>query len=187
MVTNPIIIGTDGRKMSKSYGNTININEEPFDMYGKAMRISDEHIPEYLELSSSFSGSEIDRLCRELKSGGKEMEIKKRLAENLVEQYQGAEAARLAAEKFRQVVQQKAAPDEVPEVSVPSELVGASWIDLCAGLKLTKSKGEMRRLMQQGGFRVEQEQVTDQEARASIPSNGVLIRLGKRRYYRLVR
>ncbi len=186
MVTNPIIIGTDGRKMSKSYGNTININDDPFDMYGKAMRIADEHLPEYLELTSSFGGAEIDALKARLRDGGNPMEVKKRLAWNLVEQYQGAEAARGAEEKFRQVVQQKEAPAEVPELRVPAELQSATWVDVCAGLSLAKSKGEMRRLIAQGGFYVEQEPVRDPDARAGIPAGGVLIRLGKRAYYRLL-
>jgi len=187
MITNPIIIGTDGRKMSKSYGNAISINDEPFEMYGKTMRIADEHVPEYLELTSSFSGAEIDALLAQLRAGTNPMEVKKRLAWNLVEQYRGAEAAREAESQFRQVVQQKEAPDEVAEVRVPSNLAGVSWVELLAALKLTKSKGEARRLIQQGGFYVEQEPVSDPDAPASVPGEGVLIRLGKRRYYRLTR
>lgn len=187
MITNPIIIGTDGRKMSKSYGNTININEEPFDMYGKAMRVADEHVPEYLELTSSFSGPEIDDLVAQLKGGGQPMDIKKRLASNLVEQYHGPEAAKEAEDKFRQVVQQKEAPDEVPERQVPAELADGTWVDVVAGLALVKSKGELRRLMKQGGFYVEQESLTDTEAKAEIAEGGTLIRIGKRRYFRLVR
>ena len=187
MITNPIIIGTDGRKMSKSYGNTININEEPFDMYGKAMRVADEHVPEYLELTSSFTGPEIDQLVAELKGGGNPMDVKKKLAFNLVEQYHGAEAARQAEERFRQVVQQREAPAEVPEQQVPADLDGATWVDVISGLGLVKSKGELRRLMKQGGFYVEQTPVTDTDAVAEIAGDGVLVRLGKRRYYRLVR
>ena len=187
MITNPIIIGTDGRKMSKSYGNAISINDEPFEMYGKTMRIADEHVPEYLELTSSFSGAEIDALLAQLRAGTNPMEVKKRLAWNLVEQYRGADAAREAESQFRQVVQQKEAPDEVAEVRVPSNLAGVSWVELLAALKLTKSKGEARRLIQQGGFYVEQEPVSDPDAPASVPGEGVLIRLGKRRYYRLTR
>jgi tyrosyl-tRNA synthetase len=114
------------------------------------------------------------------------MDIKKRLAANLVEQYHGTEAAREAAAKFQTVVQQKDAPDDVPEMKVPADLVAGTWIDLCAGLKLTKSKGEMRRLMQQGGFRVEQEQIRDLDAKAVIAAEGTLVRLGKRRYVRLL-
>lgn len=186
MITNPIIIGTDGRKMSKSYGNTININEEPFDMYGKAMRVADEHVAEYLELTSSFTGPQIDGLVAELKDGGNPMAVKKKLAWNLVEQYHGAAAAKEAQEKFRQVVQQKEAPDEVPEQKVPADLLPATWVDVISGLGLVKSKGEFRRLIKQGGFYVEQVAMTDAEAPAEIPAQGTLVRLGKRRYYRLV-
>ncbi len=186
MITNPIIIGTDGRKMSKSYGNTINVNDSPFDMYGKTMRVADEHIHEYLELTSSLPGAEIDALLAQLKSGVNPMAVKKHLARNLVLQYHGADAAREAEESFRQIVQEKEAPAEVPEVRVPAEFLNASWVDLLAGLQLTKSKGEARRLLTQGGFYVEQEAVADLDAAARIPSQGVLVRLGKRRYYRLM-
>jgi tyrosyl-tRNA synthetase len=186
MITNPIIIGTDGRKMSKSYGNTINVNDAAEEMYGKAMRVADAQIHEYLELASSLPADEIDALIGELKGGANPMTVKKRLARNLVEQYHGAAAAEEAEAHFRQVVQEKEAPDEVPVVIVPPELAQASWVDLLAGLMLSKSKGEARRLMSQGGFYVEQEAVSDSTAMASVPAAGVLVRLGKRKYYRLM-
>ena len=78
------------------------------------------------------------------------------------------------------------APDEVPQVSVPPHLLGATWVDLCAGLELSPSKAAARRLMRQGGFYVEQTPVKDTEAGAEVPPAGVLVRLGKRRYYRLL-
>ncbi len=187
MITNPLIIGTDGRKMSKSYGNTINVHDDPFDMYGKTMRIADEHIHEYVELTSSLDPAEIDALMKQLETGANPMDLKKRLALNLVEQYHGADAAREALEKFEQVVQRKEAPAEVPEIAVPSELQGATWIELCARFSLSPSRGETKRLMKQGGFYVEQQPVKDIEAVARIPDEGVLIRLGKRRYYKLVK
>lgn len=186
MLTSPILIGTDGRKMSKSYGNTINIQDKPFDLYGKTMRVADEHIQDYLELASSFTGREIDELMQQLAAGANPMAIKKRLAFNLVTQYCGESAASEAEAQFRQVVQQKAAPEELTELIVPASLNGATWIDLCAALELTPSKGEARRLMGQGGFYVEQQPVKDVSAKAVIPAGGVLIRLGKRRYYRLL-
>jgi len=186
MVTNPLLTGTDGRKMSKSYENTINIRETPFDMYGKTMRITDPLIPEYLELASSIDRKEVDRLVQELRSGVHPMEIKKRLAFHLVSEYHGEEAAREAEEKFQQVVQKKEAPEEVPEVAVPADLASATWVDVLAALSLTKSKGEARRLIGQGGFYVNQDPVKDVEQAAQIPAGGVLIRLGKRRYYRLI-
>lgn len=186
MITNPLIAGTDGRKMSKSYGNTINIRAEPDNIYGRTMRIADEFIADYLEYASSLGGGEIDGLIQKLDSGANPMEIKKRLAFNLVEQYHGLTAARDAADRFETVVQKKAAPDDVPELAVPTELLNGTWIDLCAGMNLAKSKGEMRRLIQQGGFYVEQEQIKDTGAEARVPGEGILVRLGKRKYYRLI-
>jgi tyrosyl-tRNA synthetase len=186
MITNPLIPGTDGRKMSKSYGNTINICASPFEMYGKTMRISDEYIAEYLEYASFLHANEIDELLGRLRSGINPMAIKKALAHNLVEQYHGRTAASEAEAMFRQVVQRKSAPSDMPEVLIPPHIGDRTWVDLCVGLGLSKSKSELRRLIQQGGFYVEQESVRDIEAVASVPADGVVIRLGKRRYYRLV-
>ena len=186
MLTNPLLIGTDGRKMSKSYGNVINVHDEPFDMYGKTMRMADEHIQAYLELTSSLDGDAIDAEVQRLRDGANPMEVKKRLASDLVRQYHSEAAADQAAQTFQRVVQRQQAPEEVPEVSVPADLLDATWVDLCAGLELSASKGEARRLMRQGGFYIEQTPVKDTEARAEVPAAGVVVRLGKRRYYRLV-
>jgi tyrosyl-tRNA synthetase len=187
MITNPLIVGTDGRKMSKSYGNTININDSPFDMYGKTMRIADPYIQDYMELTSSLLPARIDELLQKLRSGSNPMEVKKALAHDLVQQYHGEESAREAAAEFQQVVQRKEAPEEIPEYAVPPALQQVTWVDLCAALGLAKSKGEIKRLMAQGGFYVEQEPVKDVEARVDLPEVGLMIRLGKRRYYRLVK
>ena len=186
MLTNPLLIGTDGRKMSKSYGNVINVHDVPFNMYGKTMRMADEHIQAYLELTSSLDSEAIDTELQRLQDGANPMEVKKRLAFDLVRQYHGEAAADEAAEMFQRVVQRQQAPDEVPEVSVPPHLLGGTWVDLCAGLELSPSKAEARRLMRQGGFYIEQTPVKDTEARADVPPAGVLVRLGKRRYFRLI-
>jgi len=185
MLTNPILIGTDGRKMSKSYGNTINIADEPFDMFGKTMRISDEFLFDYLDLTSAFSDHVIDDLKKKLDTSENPMDIKKKLARNLVTMYHGPDAATEAEKKFETVVQQKEAPDDVPEVEVPAELRTAIWTDLLAGLSLTSSKGEARRLIQQGGFYVEGKQIKDKTTTAHITGSGVLVRLGKRKFFRL--
>ncbi len=144
MITNSLIAGTDGRKKSKSYGNTINICDPPFEMYGKAMRISDEYIIEYLEYASSLHGHEIDELLSKLRSGMNPMEIKKALARNLVEQYHGQPAASEAETMFRRIVQLKEAPAEPPEVLVLPHPEATTWVDLCTELGLSKSKSEIR-------------------------------------------
>lgn len=121
-----------------------------------------------------------------LRSGTNLMEVKKVLACNLVEQYHGQPAVSEAETMFCQIVQLKGAPAELPEVLVPSHLEGTTSVDLCSDLGLSKSKSKLRRLMKQGGFYVEKESVRDTEAVSSVPDEGVVIRLGKRRYYRLI-
>jgi len=186
MITNPILIGTDGRKMSKSYGNTINIFDEPFDMYGKTMRISDDYIEDYLILTSSFDSKEISELIDKVRKGENPMDVKKKLALDLVRTYHGEKAACEAEEKFRQVVQKKEAPEEVPEINIPEGVSYNNWIELCFNTGLVKSKGEIRRLITQGGFYIDNEQVKDVNIEVVIPEGGLIIRLGKRKYYKII-
>jgi len=141
-------------------------------------------------LATALPVARVDELKRELAARTVHpMEVKKELARHLVELYHGAPAATAAADHFRTVVQEKSAPDEITEVALSPELAraaggdGVLWPDLIAGLKLASSKSEVRRLMQQGGFYVEQEAVTDPGAR--YKGGAVLVRLGKRKYYRI--
>jgi tyrosyl-tRNA synthetase len=155
-------------------------------MYGKMMRVADEQLSSYIDLTTDFSPAEADALKSRLsQSGVNPMEIKKRVARNLVRQYWGDEAAEAAERGFQQVVQDKAMPDELEELRVPPSATGTSWVDLIAGWELVKSKGEARRLMQQGGFYVEQEAVTDPMATYEARP-ATIIRLGKRRWFRVV-
>lgn len=186
MLTNPLLIGTDGRKMSKSYGNVINVHDGPFNMFGRTMRVADAHIPAYLELTSSLSAEDIDAHLQRLQDGVNPMEIKKLLAFNLVRQYHGEAKAIEAQERFRRMVQFRQPDDGIEETYVWPELWGRTWVDLCVELGLTSSKSEARRLMRQGGFYVEQTRIMDTETRAERPPASVLVRLGKRRYYRLL-
>jgi tyrosyl-tRNA synthetase len=187
MLTLPLLMGTDGRKMSKSYGNAIHINDTPEDIYGKTMRVADEYIGDYFDLATAFTAAEIDAAKKKLATKGvNPMEVKKDLAAHIVALYHGAPTAERAAAHFRQVVQEKSAPESVETVEVPGGLVsGTSWVDMIVTLKLATSKGEIRRLIQQGGFYVEQEPVTDTAATWDGRKE-TLIRLGKRRYFRIV-
>jgi tyrosyl-tRNA synthetase len=179
-------MGTDGRKMSKSFGNAINLLDTPEDMYGKMMRVADELLPSYIDLTTDFAPKVANDLKAQLDQAGiNPMEIKKRVAHNLVAQYWDEAAADVAEAGFRQIVQDKAMPDELEELRVPPTAGTLSWPDLLASWGLVKSKGEARRLMTQGGFYVEQEAVTDPMATYE-PRGATVIRLGKRRWYRIV-
>ncbi len=186
MLTLPLLMGTDGRKMSKSYGNAIHVNDSPEDIYGRTMRIADELIPNFLDLATAFTGAEIDAMKARLAvKGANPMEVKKDLALHIATLYHGAEAAERAAEHFRQVVQEKEAPEEIEAVSVPAGTApGTAWVDLAVLCGLAGSKSEMRRLIQQGGFYIEQEAVRDVAA-AWDGRPETLVRLGKRRYFKV--
>ncbi len=134
-----------------------------------------------------MSAAEIDAAKKRLATKGvNPMDVKKDLAAHIVTLYHGAEAADRAADHFRQVVQEKSAPEEVQTVRVPAgSTPGTSWADLLVTLKLASSKSEVRRLIQQGGFYVEQEAVADQAAEWDGRPE-TLVRLGKRRYFKIV-
>lgn len=191
--TYPLLLGTDGRKMSKSYGNAVNILDTPEDMYGKCMRISDDLICSYIDLTTDLSPDRAEELKARLKEPSvNPMEVKKEVAASLVRQYHGAGAAASAARHFESTVQRKEVPDEVPEVRIPDDLHGRSltWPDLLTSLEhdgcaLAPSKGEVRRLIQQGGFYVNQEPVKEIGA-LYMPAPETLIRMGKRKYFKII-
>lgn len=186
MLTLPLLMGTDGRKMSKSYGNAIHVNDPPEDIYGKTMRVADELIPNFLDLATAMTGEEIDAMKARLAvKGVNPMDVKKDLARHIVSLYHGADAADRAAEHFRQVVQDKEAPEEIEVVTVPAgTAAGTPWVDLVVACGLAGSKSEMRRLIQQGGFYIEQEAIRDVAA-AWDGRPETVVRLGKRRYFRI--
>jgi tyrosyl-tRNA synthetase len=191
ILTTPLLEGTDGRivdgklvgqKMSKSLGNAIGIQEPPADMYGKLMAISDELMLRYYALLS-LDGRDVPAA---VSSGSLHpMEAKKRLAREIVARFHDAAAAESAAEAFERRFQRRELPTEIPELrwSGTGESV---WIcRLLAETGLAKSNGEARRLVAQGGVKVDGERVSDPAL--EIPARGaVLVEVGKRRIARVV-
>jgi len=172
-LTTPLLLGTDGEKMSASKDNYIGLLEASEQQFGKTMRISDEALPEYYRLVME---SDADPL------GGDPMEAKLALARFIVTRAHGEEAARAAEAHFTRVVREGRAPDEVPEVELPTDdpvhLPGL----LASAFGLSTS--EARRLIGQGGVRVNDQIASDLDvARASLA--GALVQAGKRRYVRL--
>lgn len=147
VLSTPIINGTDGRKMSKTYNNFVSLTEDPLNMYGKLMRVADEMIVEYFTLLTDIDSSEIESMAKAMKSGDNPMTFKKQLAFTITEQYHSKAEAQRAAKHFEQTVQNK-------EVSVNSpEVNRASFIDVPAYKSVAGtasiSNSEARRLMVQ--------------------------------------
>jgi tyrosyl-tRNA synthetase len=172
VLTTPLLLSWDGEKMSSSVGNNIPLQAAPEEQFGRTMRISDEQLPQWYEL-----------VMEQPAPAGDPLEAKLALARFIVERSHGAEAARLAEEHFTRVVREGQAPDDVPQaplpdgdpVHLPAVLVEALGV---------ASTSEARRLISQGGVRVNGEVVSEVDLpRANLA--GALVQAGKRRFARL--
>lgn len=182
ILTVPLLEGLDGeRKMSKSYGNAVGILEAPGEQFGKLMSISDDLMWRYYELLSDLDPAAVRA---EVASGALHpMEAKKRLAAELVTRFHGADAAAAARAGFEQVFAARQAPDEMPEVR-RSLADGPIWLPrLLADEGAVASVAEGRRLLQQGGIKVDDARL-DEPGELAQPGSYV-IKAGKRRFLRL--
>jgi tyrosyl-tRNA synthetase len=189
--TMPLLEGTDGvRKMSKSFDNAVGLTDPPEEQFGKLMSIPDELIVPYLRLATAVPADEIEAVERGLADGSLHPnEQKRRLAREVVTLYHGEAAAGTAEEHFDRLFKRHEAPEDVPEVDLPPDAVrdGTVWLPkLLTAIGLAASNAEGRRLIEQGGVRLDGETVTDPDAELQ-PSVlvGRLIQVGRRRFVRL--
>ena len=176
----PLLIGTDGRKMSKSYGNTIDLTTPPNDMYGRIMSIADAVMMDYFELLTDIPDSELEGMREALARGeAHPMELKKRLAWEIVAWLHGAAAAEGAQDEFERVFQKRQAPSEVPVFRLKEDI---PWVELLVQAGLSPSKGEARRLIRQRAVVLDGQAVLN----ASAPAACGLLQVGKRRFLRIV-
>jgi tyrosyl-tRNA synthetase len=188
LVLMPLLEGTDGvKKMSKSLGNYIGITEEPAEMYGKTMSISDDLMLRYYELLSHLSTGELLKLKADVK-GGKvnPKDAKEALAFEIVKRYYGEEAAHGARGEFERVFREKGLPSEVPEVKIRWEAPARGrWIaDIMRESGLVSSTSEAVRLIRQGGVKVGGDKVTD--TKEKLPPGDYLIQVGKRKFVKII-
>ena len=181
--TMPILVGLDGvQKMSKSLGNYIGITEEPDQIYGKAMSIADDLMPEYYNLATALPSAEVGSILAEVKSGKLHpRDAKMRLAREIVALYHGQQAAESAEERFKLVFQKGQIPEEMPtfEYTAPANI-----IDVLVGSGLTPSKSEARRMIQQNGVKLDGETVGSIDLELSGNQEQVL-QVGKRKFARV--
>ncbi len=178
----PLLVGTDGvQKMSKSLGNYIGIDEPPNEIYGKVMSLADNMIIQYFDLLTDVPEEELAEFSREL-AGGKmnPMNLKKRLARELVAQLHSQSAATQADEHFTRVFQKKELPDEAQEVCVNT---GEDLRDTLVKAGVVKSKSEVNRLIQQGAVSIDGTKV---ESATVDYKNGNIIKIGKHRFIKVV-
>ena len=180
-ITFPVLVGTDGvKRMSKSTGNYIGVSEPPEQIYGKIMSIPDALIMHYFELLTDVPQEELAEFKKQIESGANPMDLKKRLARELVTGLYSDADASAAGEHFAKTVQKKEMPDEIHEfkITVPMPI---SQLLVTAGL--APSKSEANRLIKQGAVTVNGEKVSD--IFQPVPP-GSTIKAGKRRYVKVV-
>ncbi|HTL47698.1 MAG TPA: tyrosine--tRNA ligase [Verrucomicrobiae bacterium] len=184
VMTMPIIEGTDGvQKMSKSLGNAIAIQEAPQEMFGKLMSIPDNLMENYYRYAAGLTPDEFVQVRDGLKSGKLHpREAKASLAERIVGLYHGAQAGAGARQQFDQVFKNKELPDEIENVDFPRE--SSDLVSLLKDAGLVASKSEARRLIEQGGVKLEREKVTDAGAVVNL-KKPVLVQCGKRKFARI--
>jgi tyrosyl-tRNA synthetase len=185
LVLMPLLRGLDGtNKMSKSLGNYIGLTDEPKDMFGKVMSIPDSLLEEYLRLASSFSVADIEEKLAGMNNGSlNPMDVKLDLASNITELYHDEAAAQDAKEYFdRQFRGSKEANKDYELVEVSGS--NKDTIGLLLEIGAAKSKSEARRLIKQGGVRVNGERITDEEHFIKDILD-TKVQVGKRRFYSL--
>jgi tyrosyl-tRNA synthetase len=193
ILTMPILVGTDGvQKMSKSLGNYVGVTDPPAEMFGKLMSIPDTLMVKYFRLVTDLSPWQVDEIEEALESGKVHpAEAKRRLAWEIVRMYHGEAAADEARERFDRVFRDRRMPAaaEIPEREIPSECVGDGvvvWIPgLLHCLGLAKSNSEARRLIAQGGVRLDGTPI-DGEELAVGGLQGRVLQVGRRNFVRLV-
>jgi tyrosyl-tRNA synthetase len=188
----PLIEGLDGaKKMSKTERNYIAVDDTPEDMFGKTMSIQDNLIVKYFTLLTDVDENEVRKYGQALTEFERHQEagdpfhpmnIKKALARAIVTEYHNAEGAKAGEDHFEKVVQRKETPDDMPLRSFTSDKVGA--IELVANLA-SVSASEARRLITQGGVKVEGNKISDPAQEVGLTSSEQVVQVGKRRFFRV--
>ena len=205
--TMPLLPGTDGvRKMSKSLGNYVALEDTPRDMFGKIMSLPDDLVSLYFELLTDTPDDDLDAIRAAMTPdsssvipaqagiSSRPMDIKKRLAEELTATFHSPEAATVAREEFERIFQRRETPEDIPSVAV--DLTGPAVVShdadgfeadlshLLPALNMAASRSEARRLLQQNAVQIDGERPDGERVRIHY---GALIRVGSRRFARVVR
>jgi tyrosyl-tRNA synthetase len=191
IMTMPILEGLDGvQKMSKSLDNYIGVEENPRDMFGKTMRVSDELMIRYYELLTDLTTAEIEKLTADMKSGLlNPRNVKVNLAKEFVKRFHGAEAAQAAEDEFNRIFVNKGLPDEMPEFKVPATHFNDD-VDVGALLKdcgLVPSTSEARRLIQSNAVEFAGQKITQPRTKFSFNAGDeVIVKVGKKKFAKLL-
>ncbi|MBI3296905.1 MAG: tyrosine--tRNA ligase [Elusimicrobia bacterium] len=181
-LTLPLLVGLDGqKKMSKSYGNSVGLNEPAREIFGKLMRISDEAMLAYYELLTTRELAAVKALHP--------MEAKKALAAELTSRYHGEAAGPAERRFFEETFSQKQTPTDIPVVRAPAD-GKPFWSQFLVSIEAVKSRKEAQRLLEQGGVYADDAKIADQPLGEFLKSRPgvteVVLKVGKHRFYKIV-
>ncbi|MDH5597060.1 MAG: tyrosine--tRNA ligase [Candidatus Peregrinibacteria bacterium] len=182
VLTTPLIEGTDGRKMSKTYSNTINISDAPSDMFGKVMSMTDDLIIKYFIYCTDLSIKEIDAIDKAMKAGENPRDAKMKLAAEIVKLYHSEAEAAMAEQDFVNVFKKGGVPEDMPEFEINGERNIIDLLELC---RLVTSKSEGRRAVEQGGVKINEKKVESVDEVIHLEKD-MIIQLGKRRFAKII-
>ncbi len=182
VITMPILVGLDGKeKMSKSKGNYIGVTDEAGEMFGKCMSISDEMMENYYTLLTDLPAGRIAELTDASKTHPKQAKVT--LGRMIVSQFYGEKTAEEAAEQFDKVFAKNQLPDDMPQVRIGAEAINAGKLLLHCGL--VDGSSQAKRMIKQGGVRINDEKVTEANVQV-VPTEGMVVQVGKRKFAQLI-
>ncbi len=171
------LMGTDGRKMSKSWGNAIWLDDNSYDMYAKILAVNDDLVDQYFTLGTNINFREIEKI----KSGKNPMDLKKELAKIIITQLHGEKNALEAKENFETTIQKHEMPEDIPVYLQPKP--AQDILNLLVDAGITKSKSEAKRLIEQEGVTIDGKVIKPNE-QPSVRQNSI-IKVGKRKFVKI--
>jgi len=184
ILTIPMLTGLDGREMSKTYGNMVNLIDSPNNMFGKIMSLKDDLIIHYFELCTNESISEIKKMESDLESKKvNPRDMKAKLAKEIVRIYYGEKAAEKAEQEFDRVFKEKKFPSKIKEVKISKKEIDI--LELLLKAKLVSSKSEAKRLIEQNAVKINGDIKQDWNEVVKI-EKGMVIKVGKRKFVKII-
>lgn len=181
----PILEGLDGvMKMSKSLNNYIGVEDSSKEMFGKVMSIKDELIIRYFKLVTQLSNEEIKNMEQEMTEGKNPRDYKVKLAKTIITQYHNIDEAEKAEEEFINIFSKNLIPEDINEIKLILEDDGNYWVPkLLQLLGLVSSTSDGKRMLDQGGVKINGEKITDNNLKVE---NGMVIQVGKRKFVKII-
>lgn len=184
VIANKLLVDSEGKKMGKTEGNAVNLNTAPEDIYGKIMTWPDNVLSSAFELCTKLSWTEVKEIQKRLQSTSlNPRDFKMRLAREITTIYHGENKAKKAEETFVKTFQKGEVPTDLPLTPISASTIIEALIET----KLAPSKGEARRLLEQGGIKVAGEVIKDQHYPLSLTKDGTIIQKGKREFRNVVK